>query len=64
MQRPISVAIDGHNIQHYHSGIFSDCGYNLSYGALLVGGTDYYYTLKTSLGPSFGEGGYMRLQKR
>lgn len=62
-QRPISVAVDAHNFRNYHDGIFDNCGYTLSYGALLVGASDYYYKLKLSWGPSFGESGYIRLQK-
>ena len=35
--RPISVVVDANNFQFYTSGIFYNCGTNLSLGALLVG---------------------------
>jgi hypothetical protein len=38
--RPVSVAVDGNNMQSYRSGIFNNCGTNLSLAVLLVGMTD------------------------
>jgi hypothetical protein len=52
--RPISVAVDGNNMQNYRSGIFSQCGTNLSLAVLLVGMTDTYWTLKNSWGAAWG----------
>lgn len=63
ISRPVSVAVDGNNFANYRSGIFDNCGTNLSLAALLVGGTDLYLKLKLSWGTSFGESGYIRLLK-
>jgi len=62
--RPISVAVDGNNFANYRSGIFDNCGTNLSLAALLVGNTELYYTIKNAWGTSWGEGGYIRLLKK
>jgi cathepsin L len=59
--RPVSVAVDGTNMVNYRSGIFSNCGTQLTLAALLVGGTDSYYRLKLSWGTGWGEAGYIRL---
>jgi hypothetical protein len=52
--RPISVAVDGNNFQLYRSGIFSNCGSNLSLAVLLVGMTDSYWNIKNSWGTGWG----------
>jgi xylem cysteine proteinase len=61
--RPISVAVDGNNMQSYTGGIFWNCGTNLSLPLLLVGMNDSYWTLKNSWGASWGEKGYIRIQR-
>ncbi len=61
--RPISVAVDGQNFQNYNSGVFKNCGTNLSLAVLLVGMTDSYWTLKNSWGQGWGEFGYIRLSR-
>jgi len=61
--RPISVAVDGQNMQSYKSGIFKNCGTNLSLAVLLVGMTDTYWTLKNSWGATWGESGYIRINR-
>ena len=61
ISRPISVVVDGNNFQFYNSGIFYNCGTNLSLGALLVGMNDYSWNVKNSWGPNWGESGYIRL---
>jgi C1A family cysteine protease len=61
--RPISVAVDGNNFQNYKSGIFSNCGVNLSLPVLLVGMNDYFWNVKNSWGQSWGENGYIRLAR-
>jgi len=48
---------------NYHSGIFDNCGQNLSLAVLLVGATDNFYRLKNSWGTSWGEAGYIRILK-
>lgn len=61
--RPVSVAVDGNNFQLYRSGIFGNCGTNLSLATLLVGMTDSFWNVKVSWGPSWGENGYIRLYR-
>jgi len=67
---PVSVAIeaDQSSFQLYKSGVFTGaCGTNLDHGVLAVGyGTDSgldYYKVKNSWGTSWGEKGYIRIQK-
>lgn len=66
---PVSVAIeaDQKEFQLYKTGVFSGpCGSTLDHGVLAVGyGTDGldYYKVKNSWGASWGEGGYIRIQR-
>jgi len=67
---PVSVAIEADQaaFQLYKSGVFTGtCGTNLDHGVLAVGyGTDgslQYYKVKNSWGTSWGEAGYIRIQK-
>tara|TARA_Y100001938_G_C8038406_1_gene404732 strand:- start:257 stop:1111 length:855 start_codon:yes stop_codon:yes gene_type:complete len=71
--QPISVAIQANkrSFQMYQSGIYSDidCGFELDHGVLLVGyGYDKkydmdYWIVKNSWSTSWGENGYIRIQK-
>ena len=63
LKQPISVAVDGSNFNSYSSGIFNNCGTNLSMAGLLVGMTDDYWRLKLSWGRTWGEDGYMKLAR-
>ena len=70
-QQPVSVAIeaDQSSFQLYESGVYtsSDCGTTLDHGVLVVGygeldDTDY-WKVKNSWGSSWGEEGYIRLER-
>jgi len=70
-QQPVSVAIEADKsvFQHYTSGVLTDdaCGENLDHGVLAVGyGVDNgvkYWKVKNSWGTTFGEDGYIRIEK-
>ena len=71
--QPVSVAIQANkrSFQMYKSGIYSDpdCGFQLDHGVLLVGygyDKDYdmdYWIVKNSWSDSWGENGYIRIQR-
>lgn len=69
--QPVSVGIDGSdiNFRNYQSGILTgECGTEITHAVTLVGygtsedGTKY-WLIKNSWGTSWGEGGYMRIQR-
>jgi len=70
-QQPVSVAIEADQqvFQHYTGGVLTNeaCGENLDHGVLVVGyGTDNgqkYWKVKNSWGTSFGEEGYIRIER-
>jgi cathepsin L len=68
---PVSVAIeaDKQSFQFYSRGVYSDiaCGTNLDHAVLLVGsgvsGSQYYWIVKNSWASTWGEGGYIRMNR-
>ncbi|KAF9683663.1 hypothetical protein SADUNF_Sadunf04G0037200 [Salix dunnii] len=70
-KQPVSVAVDGggYDFQFYKSGVFKgDCGTYLNHAVTAIGygassdGTAY-WLVKNSWGTSWGESGYMRMQR-
>ncbi|MQL97231.1 hypothetical protein Taro_029917 [Colocasia esculenta] len=68
-QQPISVAIDATKLQHYRDGVFTGpCGTELNHAVTIVGygtteeGTKY-WMVKNSWGKSWGEAGYVKMQR-
>ncbi|XP_021003543.1 cathepsin K [Parasteatoda tepidariorum] len=70
---PVSVGInsEGYGFKHYRSGVYDvpSCNsYMINHGVLVVGygttesGTDY-WIVKNSWGPTWGEGGYVRMRR-
>mgnify|MGYP001612254265 FL=1 len=65
---PLSVAVDATSWQTYTGGILTDCISNqIDHGVLVVGYDDTnnppYWIVKNSWGASWGENGYIRIQK-
>jgi len=65
---PMSVAVDATSWQTYTGGILTDCISNqIDHGVLVVGFDDTnnppYWIIKNSWGTSWGENGYIRVQK-
>ncbi|MBA0865507.1 hypothetical protein Goshw_012851 [Gossypium schwendimanii] len=69
--QPVSVALEGtgRDFQLYSGGVFTgDCGNSLTHAATIVGyGTSEeglnYWLIKNSWGETWGENGYMRIQR-
>lgn len=69
--QPLAISLDASEFHAYHSGVmeFDDCGAELNHAVVLVGyGTDEetgqdFWIVRNSWGESWGEGGYIRLQR-
>ncbi len=65
---PVSIGVDGTSFQSYTGGILTNCILQqLDHAVLLVGFDDTYnppyWIIKNSWGPSWGEAGYIRVEK-
>eukprot|EP01084_Bolivina_argentea_P127585 225600_1 len=65
---PLSIAVDATTWQTYTGGIVTNCAsVQIDHGVLIVGfddtGATPYWIIKNSWGPSWGEEGYIRVQK-
>jgi len=72
-KQPISVGVEADDWQFYKNGVFDNwdtCGEQLNHGVLAVGyGTDsssgkMYYKIKNSWGASWGQNGYIYLERK
>jgi len=57
----VSVRVDATNWKLYKSGIFSNCDKRINHAVLAVGYSDFFWVVKNSWGPTWGEVGYIRL---
>lgn len=61
---PIAIAVAANGWSGYRSGIMSNCqASQVDHGVLLVGYTDDYWIVKNSWAASWGESGFIRLQR-
>jgi C1A family cysteine protease len=61
---PVPIAIDATAWQTYQGGIMDNCGgFQMDHAVLAVGVTPDYWIVKNSWGTSWGESGYIRLQR-
>ena len=61
---PLAIVVDASAWSSYTGGVLSNCGQGqVDHAVLAVGFTDSYWIVKNSWGPSWGESGYIRLQR-
>jgi len=61
---PVSVCLDASGIMSYHGGIFrGPCGTTLNHATLAVGYTAEYWIVKNSWGQSWGQSGYIYIER-
>ena len=62
---PVAVGVDFHGLEKYSGGVVSakDCGKNPHHAALVVGYNKNFWTIKNSLGPHWGDGGYIYIKR-
>jgi len=70
-RKPITISVGASTWHSYSGGVFpfDDCDFDINHAVLLVGyGTDPsfgdYWKVQNSWGPTWGEGGFIRLQRR
>lgn len=61
-EKPVSVCVDAESWQHYHGGIFSNCGTSLDHAVLAVGYDSSSWKVKNSWGTWWGDKGYIHLR--
>jgi len=63
---PIAVSVDAGAWDSYETGIFNSCNQthpDIDHAVLLVGYGDGYWTIRNSWGPTWGEKGYIRINR-
>ena len=68
-QQPVAVSLDSASLSHYSGGIVkTGCGQGVDHGMVIVGygqeGNDLFWKLKNSWGTGWGEGGYIRIERK
>jgi hypothetical protein len=57
----LASAIDATKFIHYNKGVYNAKGSKPNFGVVVVGVSEKYWKVKTSLGSRWGEEGYARL---
>ena len=60
--QPVSVTVDATNWSPYSSGVFKNCGKDITHAVLLVGVVGGNWKIKNSWGSGWGDGGYFKFR--